>query len=101
MKLSPNFGQKFIDHLAIYSDAVYRSVRLGDSLSNLLDLVSFRRKNIYHRPVSSFIFRPLKNNTLSQIRIEIYDKFGEIIDFPDNSFTAIELLIKPLSEISN
>ena len=96
-KLTPNFNKPEISTLMIYADIILPKIHVGDSLTNLLDIISTPNGQTFQRSNAVGLYRPLKNHTIKSISIAIYDKDGDEIFFPKNSFTALELEIRPVS----
>ena len=94
-KLSPDFNKPEISTLMIYADIVQPKIHVGDSLTNLLDIISLPNAQTFQRTNAVGLYRPLKNHMIKSISIAIYDKDGDEVYFPKNSFTALELEIKP------
>ena len=91
----PRFERNVIDSVFVYSDLVQHSVRLGDSLTNLLGIVSVNKK--YANMTSPMhIFRPLSNTLFHSISIKIRDQNGNDISFEKKLFSAIEIVIRKI-----
>ena len=96
-KLTPDFNKPEISTLMIYSDIILPKIHVGDSLTNLLDIISTPNGQTFQRSNAVGLYRPLKNHTIKSISIAIYDKDGDEIFFPKHSFTALELEIRPVT----
>ena len=81
----------------VYSNLVSTGIRRADSLENMLDLVSFSNSgNILHKKNHGFpIFRPIRHNMFKEASVEFRNPNGDTISFPEGSFSAIELYIRP------
>ena len=80
----------------VYSDIVLPKIHVGDALTNILDIISVPHRLTFQRSNAVGLFRPLKNHTIKSISIAIFDKDGDEFFFPKNSFSALELEIRPL-----
>ena len=89
----PRFERMGIDSLFVYSDLVQHSVRLGDSITNLLGIVSVNKKYA-NMATPLHIFRPLSHTYFHSISVKIRDQNGEDISFEKNSYTALEIVIR-------
>ena len=94
-KLSPDYKKPQINTLMIYSDIVLPKIHVGGALTNILDIISVPHGQTFQRSNAVGLYRPLKNHTIKSISIAIFDKDGDEIYFPKNSFTALELEIRP------
>ena len=94
-KLTPDFSMPEISTLMIYSDAVLPKIPVGDSMTNLLDIISTSNGQTFQRSNAVGLFRPLKNHVIKSISIAIFDRDGDKVFFPKDSFTALELEIRP------
>ena len=72
---------------------VKQSIRVGNSLTNLLDIFSVNG-NIGNSPSPLNVFKPLANNYLKGGSIIIRDQFGETIPFSKEAYTALEIVIR-------
>ena len=89
----PRFERMGIDTLFVYSDLVQHSVRLGDSVTNLLGIVSVNKKYA-NMATPLHIFRPLSHTYFHSISVKIRDQNGEDISFEKKSYTALEIVIR-------
>ena len=96
-KLSPDFKKTEINTLMLYSDIVLPKIHVGDALTNILDIISVPNGLTLQRSNAIGLYRPLKNHTIKSISIAIFDKDGDEIFFPKNSFSALELEIRPVT----
>ena len=96
LKLTPNFTKKKIEKMNIYSDLVSPSVRFGNHLTNLLDIVSVPNESIVQKHVTSGHYRPLKDHKINSVSMLATDHDGEIINFEKNAHIAYELDIRPI-----
>ena len=93
VKALPIFVKQKIDSLFIYSDMVMQSIRVGNSLTNLLDIVTVN-SNIGNSPSPLNVYKPLANKYLKGGSILIKDQFGETIAFSKDAYTALEIVIR-------
>ena len=96
-KLTPDFIKPEISTLMVYSDIIRPKIHVGDSLTNLLDIISMPHGRTFQRSNAVGLYRPLKDHTIDSISIAIYDKDGDSIYFPQDSFSALELEIRPIA----
>ena len=96
-KLTPDFIKPKIDTLMVYSDIILPKIHVGDSLTNILDIISMPHGKTFQRSNATGLYRPLKDHTIDSISIAIYDKDGDSIYFPKNSFSALEIEIRPIT----
>ena len=96
-KLTPDFNKPEISTLMLYSDIVLPKICVGDSLTNILDIISMPHAGTFQRSNAIGSYRPLKNHTINTISIAIYDKDGDEVFFPKNSFSALELELRPIT----
>ena len=96
-KLTPDFIKPKIDTLMVYSDIILPKIHVGDSLTNILDIISMPHGKTFQRSNAAGFYRPLKDHTIDSISIAIYDKDGDSIYFPKNSFSALEIEIRPIT----
>ena len=91
--LTPRYITPKILSYFIYSDVVKHSVRLGDSVSNLLCVITVDESVInIKNPISSF--KPISHNTIYSISFVLTDQYGRRLHFVDNQYAALELIIK-------
>ena len=91
--LSPRFTTPKIDSYFVYSDVVKQSIRLGDSLSNLLSIITVDKSIVnIKNPITTF--KPISHNNIYNISIIVTDQFGHTLEFVKNQYAAIELIIK-------
>ena len=93
VKAAPVFVKQKIDSLFIYSDLVKKDIRVGNSMTNLLDIVSVNR-NIGNTPTPINVYKPLANKYIKGGSILIKDQFGETIAFSKEAYTALEIVIR-------
>ena len=93
-KITPNFAKKSIQSLLIYSNLVEKSVRVGEAMTNLLDIVTFG-KDINNKKSSLHVYKPLSHKYFDRASVAITDEDGSIISFPENLYTALEIVINP------
>ena len=96
-KLSPDFLKPQISTLMVYSDIILPKIHVGNSLTNILDIISVPHGKTFQRSNTVGLYRPLKDHTIQSISIAIYDRDGDEIYFPKNSFSALELEIRPFT----
>ena len=96
-KLTPDFSKPEIGTLMVYSDIILPKINVGDSLTNILDIISTPQAQTFQRSNAVGLYRPLKNHTIKSVSIGIYDKDGDEIYFPKNSFSALELELRPVT----
>ena len=96
-KLTPDFSKPEIGTLMVYSDIIVPKINVGDSLTNILDIISMPHAQTFQRSNAVGLYRPLKNHTIKSVSIAIYDKDGDEIYFPKNSFSALELELRPVT----
>ena len=96
-KLTPDFSKPEIDTLMVYSDIILPKINVGDSHTNILDIISTPHAQTFQRSNAVGLYRPLKNHTIKSVSIAIYDKDGDEVYFPKNSFTALELELRPVT----
>ena len=94
-KLSPDFSKPEIGTLMVYSDIILPKINVGDSHTNILDIIS--HGETFQRSNAVGLYRPLKNHTIKSVSIAIYDRDGDEIYFPKNSFSALELELRPVT----
>ena len=80
-KLTPDFNKPEITTLMVYSDIVLPKIHVGDSLTNILDIISMPHAGTFQRSNAIGSYRPLKNHTINTISIAIYDKDGDEVFF--------------------
>ena len=91
--LIPRFGRVEIDSYFIYSDLVKQSVRVGNTVTNLLAVVSVSKK--YSNMMSPMhLFKPLSHTYFHSVSVKIRDQNGDSISFEDNSYSVLEILIR-------
>ena len=90
-----NYYKVKISTIMIYTDLVGTAIRVGNSITNLLEVISFSSTtgNVLNR--NNKTFRPLKHNNFKKASVEIRDPEGKLVKFPEGSFSAIEIYIKP------
>ena len=91
--LIPRFGRVEVDSYFIYSDLVKHSVRVGDTITNLLAVVSVSKK--YSNMMTPMhLFKPLSHTYFHSVAVKIRDQNGDPISFEDNSYSVLEILIR-------
>ena len=91
--LIPRFGRVEVDSYFIYSDLVKQSVRVGNTITNLLAVVSVSKK--YSNMMSPMhLFKPLSHTYFHSVAVKIRDQNGDPISFEDNSYSVLEILIR-------
>ena len=91
--LSPRFTTPKIDSYFIYSDIVKQTVRLGDSVSNLLSIITVDKSIVnIKNPINTF--KTISHNSIYSIAIIVTDQLGQQLDFIDKQYSAVELFIK-------
>lgn len=90
--LTPKFNKEKFKSLFIYSDMVQKT-RFGDYMTNLLGIVTIDN-NIYTKPATIPIFRPVSHNFIQSVSIRITDQIGEIPNFQQGSYAALEITIR-------
>ena len=91
--LIPRFGRVEIDSYFIYSDLVKQSVRVGNTITNLLAVVSVSKK--YSNMMAPMhLFKPLSHTYFHSVSVKIRDQNGDPISFEDNSYSVLEILIR-------
>ena len=92
--LVPQFEKANLDTIFIYCDLVEMSIRVGDALTNLLAIVTVNRHKIANMISPIHINRPLSHKYFQSASIIIRDQNGADINFENNSFSTLELVIK-------
>ena len=92
-KITPNFSKKLIKTLFVYSNLVASNIRVGDHMTNLLDIVTFG-KNIHNKSSSLHVYKPLANKYFSAAAVAITDENGVLISFPNELYTALEIVVR-------
>ena len=91
--LIPRFGRVEVDSYFIYSDLVKQSVRVGNTITNLLAVVSVSKK--YSNMMTPMhLFKPLSHTYFHSVSVKIRDQNGDPISFEDNSYSVLEILIR-------
>ena len=85
--------------MAIYSDVVAHKVRYGDSITNLLALITLDTPNGFTMDRSPILYKPLKSPFFNSISISVHDRNGELIQFESGSVITFELQIKSISSM--
>ena len=91
--LIPRFGRVEVDSYFIYSDLVKKSVRVGNTTTNLLAVVSVSNK-YYNMSNPMHLFKPLSHTYFHSVSVKIRDQNGDAISFEDNSYSVLEILIR-------
>ena len=99
IKISPDFRKPKVETVMIYTDIVSPSTRVGGVQTNILDIISAPNTGTIQRSMAQGQYRPLRNHEISEITIEIYNRDGDVIHYPKDSFSAVELKIRPVPEI--
>ena len=77
----------------MYSDIVKHSIRLADTVSNLLTFITVDPSVVnIKNPISTF--KPISHNTIYSVTIVIRDQYGRTLDFVENQYAALDLIIK-------
>ena len=76
----------------IYADFVEKS-RVGNSLSNLLDIVTVGQ-TVINKRVPITLYKPLSKYNFTNASIYITDSDGNAISQPKNTLTGVEIHIK-------
>ena len=77
----------------VYSNLVASNIRVGDHMTNLLDIVTFG-KNIHNKSSSLHVYKPLANKYFSSAAVAITDETGVLISFPNELYTALEIVVR-------
>ena len=99
IKISPDFRKPKVETVMLYTDIVSPSTRVGGLQTNILDIISAPNTGTIQRSMAQGQYRPLRNHEISEITIEIYNRDGDVIHYPKDSFSAVELKIRPVPEI--
>ena len=98
IKITPDFRKKKIETIMLYTDIVSPSTRVGGLQTNILDIISAPNTGTIQRSMAQGQYRPLRNHEITHITIEIYNRDGDVIHYPKDSFSAVELKIRPVRE---
>ena len=98
IKITPDFRKKKIETIMLYTDIVSPSTRVGGVQTNILDIISAPNTGTIQRSMAQGQYRPLRNHEITHITIEIYNRDGDVIHYPKDSFSAVELKIRPVRE---
>ena len=91
--ITPRYITPKILSYFIYSDVVKHSVRLGDTVSNLLCVITVDESVVNMKnPISSF--KPISHNTIYSISCVLTDQYGRRLHFVENQYAALDLIIK-------
>ena len=91
--LTPRFIYPKIQSYFIYTDVVKQSIRLGDTLSNLLAIITVDDSIVnIKNPINTF--KPISHNSINNIAVIISDQSGEQLHFTDKQYAAVEMIIK-------
>ena len=77
----------------VYSDLVKRSVRFASHITNLLGIVTINN-DLYNKPNPPTIYRPISHNFVQSVSVQITDENGDELNFNDDSYVALEILIR-------
>ena len=91
--LIPKFERMKIESYFIYSDLVKQAVRIGNTISNLLAIVSVSER-YSNMAAPLIIFKPLAHSYFHSVSVKIRDQNGDDISFESNSYSALEILIR-------
>ena len=86
-----------IESYFIYSDLVRHAVRIGNTISNLLAIVSVSER-YSNMAAPMIVFKPLANTYFNSVSVKIRDQNGDDISFENNSYSALEILIRKKRE---
>ena len=87
-----------IDYLYVYSN-MGAHVRVGDTQAPLLAVLPFNTRACkpYHEHVFKYpMYVPLVHNRIAHIEIEIRDDAGQLVPFPGDSVTTLQLHFRPM-----
>ena len=70
-----------------------KNIRVGNSMTNLLDIVSVNQ-DIGNSPTPINVYKHLANKYIEGGSILIKDQFGETIAFSKEAYTALEIVIR-------
>ena len=91
--LTPRFISPKILSYFIYSDIIKQSVRFGDTVSNLLAIITADSSVVNIRnPIVTF--KPLSHNSIYIVNIFVTDQFGAHLHFIKGQYAAIELIVR-------
>lgn len=91
--LTPKFVNQKIGSLLVYSDLVKKSVRFASHITNLLGIVTINN-DLYNKPNPPTIYRPISHNFVQSVSVQITDENGDELNFNDDSYVALEILIR-------
>ena len=91
--LIPNFQRMKIESYFIYTDLVRHAVRIGNTISNLLAIVSVSER-YSNMAAPLIVFKPLANTYFHSVSVKIRDQYGSDISFENNSYSALEIVIR-------
>ena len=91
--LTPRYITPKILSYFVYSDIVKHSIRLGDTVSNLLTIINVDPSVVnIKNPITTF--KPISHNSIYSVSIVIKDQYGRSLDFVEKQYAALELRIK-------
>lgn len=73
---------------------VAKTVRVGNHMTNLLDIVTFG-EHINSKSSPHHVYKPISHHYFDSASVAITDEDGCLISFPDNLYTALEIVIRP------
>ena len=82
-----------IESYFIYTDLVRHAVRIGNTISNLLAIVSVSER-YSNMAAPLIVFKPLANTYFHSVSVKIRDQYGNDISFENNSYSALEIVIR-------
>ena len=95
LKLTPDFKKRKIEKCCVYSDIVNPTIRFGDQVTNLLDMVSVNTGKKIFRQMAPTQFKPLKNPFITSVSVSVNDLNGDPIIFENDAVSTFELQIRP------
>ena len=98
LKITPDFRKKKVNTIMVYSDIVKPSIRVAGLQTNILDIISVPNTGTIQRTMAQAQFRPLRNHEITDITIEMYNRDGDAIHYAKDSYSAVELKIRPVKD---
>ena len=82
----------------VYSNIVKPSIRVAGLQTNILDIISVPNTGTIQMTMAQAQFRPLRNHEITDITIEMYNRDGDSIHYAKDSYSALELKIRPVKD---
>ena len=98
LKITPDFHKTKVNTIMVYSDIVKPSIRVAGLQTNILDIISVPNTGTIQRTMAQAQFRPLRNHEITDITIEMYNRDGDSIHYAKDSYSALELKIRPVKD---